>query len=317
MNNLQQTLIDFTGAQRAEKSHRVAHKLSHRLLASLGLCLMLVAGIAQAGPASIDVTYYHNDLLGSPVAATNDQGELIWRKSYKPYGEEIESTADSEEEFVGYTGHRLDKETGLVYAGARYYDPVIGRFMGYDPVGFVEGNPQSFNRYAYGNNNPYKFVDPDGREPYLVSRPLGFTSKANHNFIVTHAEFVGDPNATIKSFGDTGNDTMGRVTGDTKGFSEGTLNTDTKAWQSLSSGENTSVTYRQINALDAAVDVIADRVDTGLEYSAVPKLQGGVNSNTGAGAVAQKSDGGPPRVENGIPQPGSGVTDRLKLISDK
>jgi RHS repeat-associated protein len=169
MNNLQQTLIDFTGAQRAEKSHRVAHKLGHRLLASLGLCLMLVAGVTQAGPASIDVTYYHNDLLGSPVAATNDQGELIWRKSYKPYGEEIESTADSEEEFVGYTGHRLDKETGLVYAGARYYDPVIGRFMGYDPVGFVEGNPQSFNRYAYGNNNPYKFVDPDGREVKIVT----------------------------------------------------------------------------------------------------------------------------------------------------
>ena len=34
--------------------------------------------------------------------------------------------------------------------------------MGMDPVGFKAGNPMSFNRYVYVNNNPYKFVDPDG-----------------------------------------------------------------------------------------------------------------------------------------------------------
>lgn len=45
----------------------------------------------------------------------------------------------------------------------RYYDPVIGRFYSNDPVGFSADNPMLFNRYAYANNNPYKFVDPDGR----------------------------------------------------------------------------------------------------------------------------------------------------------
>ena len=43
---------------------------------------------------------------------------------------------------------------------ARYYDPVIGRFYSNDPVGFR--GVHSFNRYAYANNNPYKYVDPDG-----------------------------------------------------------------------------------------------------------------------------------------------------------
>jgi len=48
---------------------------------------------------------------------------------------------------------------------ARYYDPVIGRFYSNDPVGYVASNPvMSFNRYLYVNNNPYKYVDPDGRE---------------------------------------------------------------------------------------------------------------------------------------------------------
>jgi uncharacterized protein RhaS with RHS repeats len=49
----------------------------------------------------------------------------------------------------------------------RYYDPVIGRFYSNDPVDMLghmqRGNPtMGFNRYAYANNNPYKYTDPDG-----------------------------------------------------------------------------------------------------------------------------------------------------------
>jgi uncharacterized protein RhaS with RHS repeats len=47
----------------------------------------------------------------------------------------------------------------------RYYDPLIGRFYSNDPVGFTASNPMMFNRYAYANNNPYAFDDPDGRNP--------------------------------------------------------------------------------------------------------------------------------------------------------
>ncbi len=50
----------------------------------------------------------------------------------------------------------------------RYYDPVIGRFYSNDPVGFSASNPMMFNRYAYANNNPYKYTDPDGRAPDVI-----------------------------------------------------------------------------------------------------------------------------------------------------
>jgi hypothetical protein len=46
---------------------------------------------------------------------------------------------------------------------ARYYDPVIGRFYSNDPVGFDSTNIQSFGRYIYGNNNPYRYTDPNGQ----------------------------------------------------------------------------------------------------------------------------------------------------------
>ena len=51
---------------------------------------------------------------------------------------------------------------------ARYYDPVIGRFYSNDPIGFRDIH--SFNRYAYANNNPYKYVDPDGKESSFAIR---------------------------------------------------------------------------------------------------------------------------------------------------
>ncbi|MCJ8274494.1 MAG: RHS repeat-associated core domain-containing protein [Psychrosphaera sp.] len=61
---------------------------------------------------------------------------------------------------VGYTGHQWDKDSGLNYMQARYYDPLLGRFLSNDPLVFK--NIHSFNRYAYANNNPYKYTDPLG-----------------------------------------------------------------------------------------------------------------------------------------------------------
>jgi RHS repeat-associated protein len=58
-----------------------------------------------------------------------------------------------------------DPETDLVYMQPRYYDPVAGRFLSIDPVVTDANNGDSFNRYAYAANNPYKYNynDPDGR----------------------------------------------------------------------------------------------------------------------------------------------------------
>ncbi len=115
-------------------------------------------------------TYLHSDMLGSTVAATNENGDLIWRKNYQPYGTSFtydKAGDDSEQDIVDYTSHSKDLDMEITYMGARWYDPEIGRFLSMDPVGVqqsVTANPAMFNRYAYANNNPYKFIDPDGGE---------------------------------------------------------------------------------------------------------------------------------------------------------
>ncbi|MBK8148989.1 MAG: RHS repeat-associated core domain-containing protein [Acidobacteria bacterium] len=63
-----------------------------------------------------------------------------------------------------YTGYQKDNESGLEYAQARYYNTAHGRFTSVDPLtaSATIRDPQSFNRYSYVLNSPYKFTDPLG-----------------------------------------------------------------------------------------------------------------------------------------------------------
>ncbi|HJU39683.1 MAG TPA: RHS repeat-associated core domain-containing protein, partial [Tahibacter sp.] len=101
--------------------------------------------------------YLHTDALGSPVRRTTSAGatSATAREDYQPYGWGPAATSTP-----AFTGHVADAETGLVYMQARYYDPYAGRFLAVDPIA---ANELNFNRYWYANDNPYRYIDPDGR----------------------------------------------------------------------------------------------------------------------------------------------------------
>jgi RHS repeat-associated protein len=61
-----------------------------------------------------------------------------------------------------FTGKERDGETGLDYFGARYLSGAQGRFSSPDPLIGYPSDPQSWNMYAYGRNNPLLYTDPTG-----------------------------------------------------------------------------------------------------------------------------------------------------------
>lgn len=126
----------------------------------LMLWMLLATPLAHAGT----VTYVYTDPQGTPLAEADAQGNITARFEYTPYGVPVPSVGAAPDG-VGYTGHVNDPDTGLVYMQARYYDPMVGRFLSVDPVTAYDKPGQNFNRYWYANNNPARYTDPDGRNP--------------------------------------------------------------------------------------------------------------------------------------------------------
>ena len=119
-------------------------------------------------------SYLTADSLGSPRVVTDGGGNVIARHDYLPFGEENAANVGGRKTAHGYqvndgvrqqfTGYERDIESGLDYAQARYFSSKHGRFTSVDPLTASANmkNPQTFNRYVYALNSPYKFTDPLG-----------------------------------------------------------------------------------------------------------------------------------------------------------
>jgi RHS repeat-associated protein len=114
--------------------------------------------------------FLHPDHLGSIAMISDGYGNVISggnnggksSMNYKPYGEmnRTDSSGPDITRFK-YTGQEEDKETGLLYYKARYYDPSLGRFLQADNLTFPD-KPSGMNKYMYVDGNPVMFIDPDG-----------------------------------------------------------------------------------------------------------------------------------------------------------
>lgn len=107
------------------------------------------------------------DHLGSPTTMLDSAGATVKSERYFPYGKPRQgglgqgqgSTTDKQ-----FTGHQ--REGDLYYMNARFYDPLVGRFLQPDSIVPDYANPQSLNRYSYVLNNPLRYTDPTGNQAW-------------------------------------------------------------------------------------------------------------------------------------------------------
>lgn len=120
----------------------------------------VVGSIAGVGGT---ITYSHRDHL-SPRLYTDSSGALTGEQGTYPFGEGwYSSGASSNWVFTTYQREQALGDSGDDYALARYYSSNLGRFQSPDPMTGRQGNPQSWNRYAYVGNDPINITDPSGR----------------------------------------------------------------------------------------------------------------------------------------------------------
>ncbi|HYI08175.1 MAG TPA: RHS repeat-associated core domain-containing protein [Thermoanaerobaculia bacterium] len=119
--------------------------------------------LAAEVPSPEKIRHFHLDHLGTPRLTTGNGGAELARHTYYPFGGELPDAVEDGERRK-FTGHERDSAS-LDYMHARYYQPVMGRFLSVDPTWESAdlGKPQSWNRYSYVLANPINATDPDGR----------------------------------------------------------------------------------------------------------------------------------------------------------
>jgi RHS repeat-associated protein len=132
-------------------------------------------------PGTSQTLYLTADQLGTTrVVTTGTPGasSVVARRDYLPFGEQIvPASGDPRMNVTGYTqaegvtlqftGKERDGasgESGLDYFESRYFSSAQGRFTSPDEPLFDQraGDPQSWNLYTYGRNNPLSYIDPSG-----------------------------------------------------------------------------------------------------------------------------------------------------------
>ena len=131
------------------------------VFAPTGLVAMMRTPFSCVEGLGASLYFVHNDRQGSIERITDSNGNLVASYIYCAWGSrKLYYGIDFTDR--GYTGHEHLTALGLINMNGRVYDPVLARFLSPDPFVQAPDFTQSFNRYAYVWNNPFKYVDPTG-----------------------------------------------------------------------------------------------------------------------------------------------------------
>ena len=155
-----------------------------------------------------DVTFYHQDVLGSVVMLTGHNGQVVERYEYDAYGAAYNGKFDHGlagmgGNSYGFTGKRYESEMGIYSFTFRDYNPQSMRWMTEDPV------KDGLNWYQYCGGDPVNWVDLLGLCGEIVETvwkavpdPL---AEVEFSIYATQGSmaFIGDENISIPAFGST------------------------------------------------------------------------------------------------------------------
>ncbi|MDQ6482671.1 RHS repeat-associated core domain-containing protein, partial [Dyadobacter sp. LHD-138] len=142
--------------------------------------LGLAEGQAVLKSGAIAFQYYVKDHLGNVRVVFNENGDILQKNDFYPFGLEIDRNSPIQTQVArnginryNFLGRETQIATGYIDLQARFYDPTTGRFMQVDPE--TEGQLE-FSPYHYSFNNPIRFSDPDGRWPECCKGLVDFAT---------------------------------------------------------------------------------------------------------------------------------------------
>lgn len=117
--------------------------------------------LSEVGVASAAWTHVSDHLGSVRLVLKASDGTVVQETAYDSWGVVTSDSASIEKVPFGFAGGLRDLDTGLTLMGARWYDPVVGRWVTKDPSLFAGG----VNLYRYANNDPVNFFDATGHRP--------------------------------------------------------------------------------------------------------------------------------------------------------
>lgn len=108
-----------------------------------------------------DEQYYHYSALRTTANLTNNAGQTQVSYRTDAWGQITDQQGTSPNRQI-FTGQEHDENTGLIYFGARFYDPDTARFINEDTYLGESLTPPSLHRYLYAYGNPTVYIDPNG-----------------------------------------------------------------------------------------------------------------------------------------------------------